>query len=718
MSSLRALGSSLVVLATAAQAVAQSDEFGARATVKRDPHGESVAASDFRLEVGELRRVPRDRAQNLLTLAPGILLTNHGGEGHTASMYLRGFDAGEGEDIELRVDGIPLNEVSNHHGHGYADVTFLIPELVSQVRVLEGPFDPEQADFAVAGSAEFQLGLPEPGLASSVRLGKYGRRRWFLGYRPADERARTFAAVALERGDGFGPQRAFAQASAIGQYEAKLGAGTFLRTLAFVSAQRWDTAGVVRADDVAARRLPCADSADAQFFCTPDPNQGGSGARAQISTILERTRGPSYLRGQLFMSARQLRTRENYTGFTLDPRLDGGPQRGDLLDGRTDALTLGLRTIGRRRVTLFAREHDIEVGVYARHDRVSVVMDRVRRELDVPYLTDFDRGIAQTNVAAHARLDARLLARLRFMLGMRADAFAFQVVERSLPELDRIGPRLSRQTIDAYGFAFSPRGTLDLTLTPDLHALLSVGRGARSSDGAALSQSEAAPFARVTAAETGLAYGPWLGSVRLEARSSVFFTRVSRDLVFNPEQGRNEPVGASQRSGALLSVRARDTSWFDLLGSATYTRAHLPPPEAAVYELFRGPRLPFIPSWLVRGDAVVHHTLPWLAALRAYASLGVTYVGKRPLPLAQWAAPYSLIDLALGARYRFLELSASVTNLFDARYREAEFHHVSNFNPQAPRSMLPARHFSAGAPRQWMLTMSVYFDPADWGQES
>ena len=707
------------VLTTTHNASAQAgDEYGASATVKRDPHGESVAASDFRLEVGELRRVPRDHAQRLLTLAPGILLTNHGGEGHTASMYVRGFDAGEGEDVELRVDGIPLNEVSNHHGHGYADLTFLMPEVVSQVRVVEGPFDPEQGDFAVAGSAEFQLGLAQPGVITSVGMGKFRRRRWFLGYRPSGERARTFGAVAFERGDGFGPQRAFANASAMGQYEAKLGPGTYLRSLAFVSAQRWDSAGVIRESDYRARRLPCSAGKDAQFFCSYDPNQGGNGARAQVATTLERTRGGRYLRAQLFFGARQLRTRENFTGYTLDPRLDGGPQRGDLRDGRTEALTLGMRTLGRRTVALLGRKHELEVGIYARHDRLSVLMDRVRRELDVPYLTDFDRGIQQTNVAAHARADARLWPWLRMMVGVRADAFAFQVVERALPEQDRIGPRLGRESIDAYGFAFSPRTTLDFMLAPDLHALVSVGRGARSSDGAALSQSESAPFARVTAAEAGTAYSPQVEAVALEARGSAFFTRVSRDLVFNPEEGRNEPVGASHRSGTLVSLRARHPSWFDLLGSATYTRAHLPPRDAAVYELFRGPRLPFVPTWLVRGDAVVFHDLPGVERLRAFAGAGLTYVGRRPLPLAEWAEPYHLVDAAIGARYRFIELAASVTNLLDARFREAEFHHISNFSdPTAPRSMLAARHFSAGAPRQWLFTVSLLFDPDEAEQE-
>src|SRR5687767_13525250 len=83
--------------------------------------GRSASASDFRIEVGQLHDVPRRSAEAYLTLAPGILLTNHGGEGHASAVFLRGFDAKEGQDIEFLVEGVPLNEVSNPHGHGYAD---------------------------------------------------------------------------------------------------------------------------------------------------------------------------------------------------------------------------------------------------------------------------------------------------------------------------------------------------------------------------------------------------------------------------------------------------------------------------------------------------------------------------------------------------------------------------------------------------------------------
>ena len=135
-------------------AAAASAEFGAHANALLGAgKSRASAASDFDLEVGALRAVPRRSAQDYLTLAPGLVLSNHSGDEHAASIFLRGFDAGEGQDLETLVDGMPINEPSNAHGHGYADTQFVIPEVVLNVRVLEGPFDPRQGDFAVAGTA-------------------------------------------------------------------------------------------------------------------------------------------------------------------------------------------------------------------------------------------------------------------------------------------------------------------------------------------------------------------------------------------------------------------------------------------------------------------------------------------------------------------------------------------------------------------------------------
>ena len=69
----------------------------------------SRGASVFVYDIGEFNRIPRKNASDLLTLAPGVLLTNEGGDGHAEQVFLRGFDAREGQDLEFSVGGMPIN---------------------------------------------------------------------------------------------------------------------------------------------------------------------------------------------------------------------------------------------------------------------------------------------------------------------------------------------------------------------------------------------------------------------------------------------------------------------------------------------------------------------------------------------------------------------------------------------------------------------------------
>ena len=140
----------------------------------------------------QLAEVPRANASELLKLAPGILLTNEGGEGHAEQVFLRGFDAREGQDIEFTVGGVPINESGNLHGNGYADTHFIIPELVQSLRVVEGPFDPRQGNYAVAGSADYELGLAQRGLTAKLHRGSFGTQRVLAcGDRRARARTRS-----------------------------------------------------------------------------------------------------------------------------------------------------------------------------------------------------------------------------------------------------------------------------------------------------------------------------------------------------------------------------------------------------------------------------------------------------------------------------------------------------------------------------------------------
>jgi hypothetical protein len=558
------------------------------------------AVSDFDFALGALRRVPRRSAEELVTLAPGVVLSNHSGIGHAAGLYLRGFDAGEGQDYELLVSGIPLNEPSNAHAHGYADSHFLIPELVQSIRVLEGPFDPRQGDFAVAGTAEYRLGVEHRGVALSGCYGSFNTWRTLVLYAPLEAEDGTFVAFDHEEGDGFGPNRAHQSTSAIGQYEHRAG---HLRwaLLGASHALDFDSAGVVREDDVDAARLPCGADEDDQFFCVADPQQGGSASRHLLAGRVEWRAENTALTQQAWVGLRQTRFRENFTGALLDPQGDG-------LDEQYDATTLGLRGSLRMRGQLDDRDQHLEIGYLGRHDEGATRMWRLRLTGAAPYAVVFDEDLGLTNLAAYALGDVSPSEWLEITAGVRLDSFQFALVDRARETMDRAGPRLSTEAVDASGFAFSPRGSVRVSFGAGISWITSVGLGTRSSDAVALSEGESAPFAEVFASETGVTYEIAREDVELEARAVAYHTRVSRDLIFDPSRGRNVPVGPSHRFGGLASARVRYGDWLDVAASFTWAEAHQVPDDASFFDLRGGPRLPFVPRFVARLDAAIEAT--------------------------------------------------------------------------------------------------------------
>src|SRR5262245_22400099 len=89
---------------------------------------------------------------DILKVTPGLMTVQHAGGGKANQYFIRGFDADHGTDLALSVDGVPVNAVSHGHGQGYADLHFVIPELVDKLEVTKGPYAADQADFATGGS--------------------------------------------------------------------------------------------------------------------------------------------------------------------------------------------------------------------------------------------------------------------------------------------------------------------------------------------------------------------------------------------------------------------------------------------------------------------------------------------------------------------------------------------------------------------------------------
>jgi len=95
-------------------------------------------------------------AQDMLQLAPGLVIAQHAGGGKAEQIFLRGFDADHGTDVAISSDGIPVNMVSHGHGQGYADIHFAIPELVESIDVFKGPYFARYGNFSTAGAVQFK----------------------------------------------------------------------------------------------------------------------------------------------------------------------------------------------------------------------------------------------------------------------------------------------------------------------------------------------------------------------------------------------------------------------------------------------------------------------------------------------------------------------------------------------------------------------------------
>jgi hypothetical protein len=686
------------------------------------------ATSDFNLEIENLRLVPRRNAAELLTLAPGILLTNEGGEGHAQRIFLRGFDAREGQDLEITVAGVPVNETANAHGQGYADTHFIIPEIISSLRVLEGPFDPRQGDFAVAGSAEYRLGVADRGLRLAYRGGSFNTHRVLLLWAPDERlspalaRPGTFGAVELFHTDGYGENRFAERVSATAQYEGRFGEHGRFTLLGMAYASRFQSPGVVRQDDYEAGRIG--------FFGTYDRRQGGDAQRHTLSGNIEWRGGAVELFQQAFFVLRDLRLRENFTGFLLDPQRPNqsprgaDPQRGDLIDQASQELTFGGRGGARLLATIRGLRQQIELGYYARYDRNAATQRRLMRQdgqdTIIPYLTDFDFTAAVTNLAAYLDAEVRPLRFLTLKGGLRVDFFHFNVLnqcaqkdvsERGAPldaecySQDRYGYRSPSERHSTTGLNFQPRVTLQLHPVAGLIVSGSYGHGARSADPLFLAEGEDAPFASIRAAEGGALYERALGPLQLQARAAFFYTHVDKDLIFSQTLGRNTLAPGTTRLGVIGAGRLTGP-WLDAALHVTWARATFDD---------TGLLVPYVPDLVVRADAAGFGPLPrvrlWRQPLIVSGGLGLTYVAPRPLPLSERGDAYVVVDLAARARWHFIEAGITIENLLDRRYRLNEFNYVSDFRQgRAYPTLVAARHFIAGPPLTVMGNLTIHLD--------
>lgn len=701
--------------AAPAAPAAPTPEEAAETTLEATIHGRarprSRGSSDYVQAVGKLAEVPRKNAAELLKLAPGFLLTNEGGEGHAEQIFLRGFDAREGQDIEISVDGVPVNEAGNLHGNGYADLHFVMPELVQSLRVVEGPFDPRQGNFAVAGSAEYELGLEKRGVTAKVSAGSFGTERLAFLWGPPGESTHTFAGVELYRTDGFGQNRDAKRGTAQAQYEGRLGEdGTFRLGTSFYTTL-YHSAGVIREDDFEAGAVG--------FYDTYDAHQGGDATRFSLNADIEVKNGDVTQHHLLYFTFSNLQLRENFTGFLEDPQEAIQAlhvQRGDLLTLENTGFTFGGRGFVRKRLDVLGHPQDVELGYFARMDLVHSTQYRIANGSNHPYLLDTDLDSVLGDIGLYADVNVKPLRWLTLRGGVRADLLTFDVMnncavhadadshpsqasDASCLEEENFGQhREPVQQATATGTTVMPRATLLVGPFFGFTLSGSYGIGVRSMGPVDIAPDTQTAFSSIQAGEVGVSYDARLDSVTANVRTTAFRTHVDHELAFSEIAGRNTIGSASTRTGVSASGRATG-SFFDTAASVTWVQSKLDDSDLLI---------PYVPDLVVRLDGALFAPVPFLHALRGTLGTGVTYVGRRPLPFGQRSDTVFTIDGQASVGWGPYTVGLSVLNLLDAEYRLGEYNYASDFHlgGELP-SLVPTRHFTAGQPRTFLVTLEV-----------
>ncbi|MGB5265330.1 MAG: TonB-dependent receptor, partial [Polyangiales bacterium] len=667
-----------VATATAAEEdTSPPDGFGATAEVDAEKlRGQDRGAADFTIDRRVLDAAPAPTANDLLARAPGLYVANVEGDAAGGFLYLRGFNSEHGQDIELKLGDVPLNQPSNIHGQGYAYLGFIIPEAVRELRVIEGVYDPAQGDFAVAGTVDFQMGVEERGVYAKSEFGSFRTFRQVGIFAPKGKEADTFGAFQFRRSDGFGQNRGGLDFSAMFQVGFGKQDWRFRVHGSFWGA-RYDSAGVLRLDDIESGEVGFY---DVYPFATARA-QNAFNAGGIIGVHGEhRGKYDKNTSFDIYLQFLDMRIQQNFTGFLersqVAPNFFG---RGDLIEQRDRRIAVGGKA--RHRTARFTpaewAQGTIEMGLSGRFDFINPQQQNlIAATLNQTWDERVDANVVQGDIGIWVDLDWDFTKYLNFKGGVRVDALFFDIEDRLQNFIPAFRPEnfIEGFRRSAAGVVAGPRLALTGKPTEWFDIIGSYGEGFRSPQALTLVDGEIPPFSKVRSVDFGVRFRLF-PEEQLNLTLTGYRTWLNNDVFFEATEARLENIGPTSRTGFVFYAVTNPLPWLVGAFSVTYVRAVLegPPPrsvENPTPQFDQGDLLPFIPPWVIRLDVGATDDLVDLGKhpLRGHLGIGYTYLAARPLPFSQFADPFSVLDGSARLTWGPLEVGFQVFNMLDKQY--------------------------------------------------
>jgi hypothetical protein len=626
----------------------------------------------------DIRLRPVLNSQEILRMVPGLFMGQHAGGGKAEQIFLRGFDIDHGTDIQLTVDGMPVNMVSHAHGQGYADLHFVIPELVEQVQFEKGPYRADKGNFVTAGWVDFRTRSVLDKSFAKLEVGQYGTYRGVAAVNLLGEKARNNNQSAYLAGEYsysdsyFDAPQFFNRANVQGRYNGEIGAATRLTLTGSHFWSRWNHSGQIPDRSV--------DAGDISFFGFIDPTEGGETSRTNFNAqFLTQTSNGGVLKNQLFYSNYNFELFSNFT-FFLEDSING-----DQIKQKERRNLLGYNSSYQVPNYIGDMKGQATMGIQFRQDfardvELSNTMNRTIVEQQIQ-LGD----IEESNIGFFVNEELAVGRHLNVEIGMRYDHF-FNAYTNALE---------NNSQAKANAGIVSPKINIAYSPNDRYQFYLHTGRGFHSNDTRVVTQQNGREILPP-------AYGSDLGLVwkplpRLYVNAALWYLWLQQEFVYVGDAGVVEPSGRTQRYGVDLSARYQLTKHLFADIDLNWTRPR------AIDEPSGQNLIPLAPIFTTVGGLSVTGFKGFSGSLR-YRYLADRAANEDNSLVAKG---YFVPDLQVNYTRKKWELGLNVQNLINTRWKETQFATESRLqNEPEPVEEI---HFTPGTPFFTRLSLTVFF---------
>ncbi len=679
--------------------------------------GERVysTASSRSIREFDLNVRPLSTAQDMLQLAPGLVIAQHAGGGKAEQIFLRGFDADHGTDVAISIDGIPVNMVSHGHGQGYADIHFAIPELVESIDVYKGPYFARFGNFSTAGAVEFRTKDRIDGTMIKIEDGSFNTEKYTGMYQlpTTNENLNAYFAGQFYKTDGpVESVQDLQRFNVFGKFHTQLNDSSKLSFSAGSFSSAWDASGQIPQRAV--------NSGLITRFGSLDNLEGGQTGRQDLNLIYTATaknKGKFFI--QPYFSSYNFKLFSNFT-FFLEDR-----ENGDMIEQTDHRTVLGLNSEYQFTESASSVPTTTTLGGGFRADDIVVGLwhSPNRRRLT----QRVNSGIVERNLFLWCQQEWIFNPKLRFQLGMRGDYFTFNVEDH----LDT----LTDETISlphASGYAqeamFNAKFNLVYSLLKSFDVFMNLGTGFHSNDARDVVIEETISDLKQTFHASGLsesqindrltqmnfnpdhagihtlprAVGAEIGTRqrlfnRLNIGVAFWWLGLGEELVFVGDAGETEISGRSSRTGIDIEARAQLLSWLWLDTDVNLSRGRFLDEPSDANEIPLAPRLTS-----TGGLTALHPN-------GIEASLRYRHIGDRPANEddSVTAKGYTLVNFGLSWKFRNSTCFIVVENVFDVDWSEAQFDTESRLAHET--ESVSEIHFTPGNPLNWQAGISFQF---------